>query len=196
MVTKRDHLSPVERRLDASSCRCVSRPIIARISSARLQWLSRRWIYNIPRSSQTQSFRPLGRLALIDHVDRVSDRVRAAISAATDKEGLAASSRVTGLPFQPSFPRVFIVSSISGGTGSGMAIDVAYLVRNVLRDLGLSEEGICGILAHCAGRSPQGRDLAVANATAFSRPNCTILATCNTATRATRPNKLPGVRAR
>ncbi len=138
-----------------------------RESGNHLQWLSRRWIYNIPRSAQTQSFRPLGRLAFVDHLDRVLERLSQTIKAAVDRGALATSAQSTGLPFQEAPPRVFLVSSISGGTGSGMVIDVAYAVRKVLRDLGLSEEGVCGILAHCSGHNPQGRDLAVANAYAF-----------------------------
>jgi hypothetical protein len=138
-----------------------------RESDNHLQWLSRRWIYNIPRSAQTQSFRPLGRLALVDHLDRALDRLAQTIKAAVDGEAVAASARNTGLPFQATAPRVFLVSSISGGTGSGMVMDVAYAVRKVLRNLGLSEEGICGILAHCSGHNTQTRDLAVANSYAF-----------------------------
>jgi hypothetical protein len=138
-----------------------------RESGNHLHWLSRRWIYNIPRSAQTQSFRPLGRLAFVDHLDRVLDRLTQAIKAAVDQEASATSARGTGLPFREGSPRVFVVSSISGGTGSGMVIDLAYAVRKVLRDLGLSDEGVCGILAHCTGHNPQGRDLAVANAYAF-----------------------------
>ncbi len=117
--------------------------------------------------AQTQSFRPLGRLAFVDHLNRVLEHLDRAIKAAVDREGLATSAQNTGLPFREAPPRVFLVSSISGGTGSGMVIDAAYAVRKTLRDLGLSEEGICGILAHCSGRNPQGRDLAVANAYAF-----------------------------
>ncbi len=138
-----------------------------RESGGHLQWLSRRWIYNIPRSAQTQSFRPLGRLAFVDHLDRVLACLTQAIKAAVDREALAASAQSTGLPFQEASPRVFLVSSISGGTGSGMVMDVAYAVRKVLRDLGLSEEGVCGILVHCSGHNPQSRDLAVANTYAF-----------------------------
>jgi hypothetical protein len=48
-----------------------------------------------------------------------------------------------------------------------MAIDVAYMVRQILRDLGHTEEDVCGILAHGVGRNPQGRDLSIANAYAF-----------------------------
>jgi len=84
-----------------------------------------------------------------------------------DPEGLAASSQKTGLPFTAGAPRVFIVSSISRGTGSGMVLDVGYLVRKILRDLKLSETGVCGVLAHCTGRDPQARELALANSYAF-----------------------------
>lgn len=136
-------------------------------SGSHLQWISRRWIYNIPRSLQTMGFRPLGRLAFADHLDRVMDRLIRTIKAAMDPQGLKASSSRTGLPFESGPPRIFIVSSISGGTGSGMALDVAYLVRKILRDQDLSEEGLCGVLAHCASRNPQGRELSVASACAF-----------------------------
>ena len=138
-----------------------------RESDNHLQWLSRRWIYNIPRSAQTQSFRPLGRLAFVDHLDRVLQRLTQAIKAAVAADAVATTARNTELPFHEGPPRIFLVSSISGGTGSGMVMDVAYAVRKVLRELGLSEEGICGILAHCSGHNSQTRDLAVANAYAF-----------------------------
>jgi hypothetical protein len=136
-------------------------------SSNYLQWLNRRWIYNIPRSLQTQGLRPLGRLALVDNFARAAEQISRVIKAAVDPQGLAASAEATGLPFAAAAPRVFIISSISGGTGSGMVLDVAYLVRKTLRDLGCSEEGLCGVLAHCTSRNPQGRELAVANAYAF-----------------------------
>jgi hypothetical protein len=135
-----------------------------RDSERHLQWLSRRWIYNIPRSGQTQGLRPLGRLAFVDHFERVRDRVARVIQAAVDPAGLAASSRNTGLAAVKGPPRVYLLASTSGGTGSGMVLDLGYLVRKVLRDLGLPDEGICGILAHCAGRAQQARGVAVANA--------------------------------
>jgi serine/threonine protein kinase len=137
-------------------------------SSQHLQWLSRRWIYNIPRSLQTQGLRPLGRLALVDHLQRVSDRITRVIQAAIDPDAIALSAERTGLPWASgAAPRVFLVSSISGGTGGGMVLDVAYLVRKVLRELGLADDALCGVLAHCTSRTPQGRDLSTANAYAF-----------------------------
>ena len=72
-------------------------------SQRHLQWLSRRWIYNIPRSLQTQGFRPLGRLAFVDHCQRVRERIVRAVKAACDPVGLAASAMAAGMAAGPDF---------------------------------------------------------------------------------------------
>ena len=133
-------------------------------SSGRFNWLSRRWIYNIPRNAQTQGLRPLGRLALVDNMERVIAQVTRAVRAAVDPAGIVATALATDLPFRNPPPRVFIVSSITGGTGSGMVLDFGYIVRQVLRELHLPDDAVCGVLAHCTGRNPQTRDLCTANA--------------------------------
>ena len=61
-----------------------------------LQWLSRRWLYNIPRSLKTEGLRPLGRLALVDHAEQIIDRMRTAIETATSEESLAQSQEQAG----------------------------------------------------------------------------------------------------
>ena len=43
-------------------------------SQQLLHWLSRRWLYNIPRSLRTEGLRPLGRLALADHARQAGQR--------------------------------------------------------------------------------------------------------------------------
>jgi eukaryotic-like serine/threonine-protein kinase len=137
--------------------------------SGRFNWLSRRWIYNIPRSGQTQGLRPLGRLALVDKMEYVIEQVTRVIRAAVDPAGIAATAAATGLPFRDSqagtpAPRVFIVSSTTGGTGSGAVLDIGYVARQVLRDLELPDDAICGVLAHCTGRNSPTREFATANA--------------------------------
>src|SRR5208337_2614560 len=136
-------------------------------SSGRFNWLSRRWIYNVPRNLRTQSLRPLGRLALVDHMERVIEQVSLVVRAAVDPAGIVTTAAATGLPFRNPAPRVFIVSSTTGGTGSGMVLDFGYIVRQVLRGLNLPDDSLCGILAHCSGRNPRTRDLSVANAYAL-----------------------------
>jgi hypothetical protein len=156
--------NPASLNNDAAVLLRLRQPADYRREPGRHQkWLSRRWIFNIPRSLQTQGFRPLGRLALVDHSERVIERLRRTIAAAVQPEAIAASSQHTGLPFRAGAPRVFVVSSMTGGAGSGMVFDVAYLVRHVLRDMKLSDDDVCGILAHCTGHQTQSNDLAVAN---------------------------------
>src|SRR5208283_3833213 len=128
---------------------------------------SRRWIYNIPRNAQTQGLRPLGRLALVDNMERVIEQVTRAVRAAVDPAGIVATAAATGLPFLNPAPQVFIVSSTTGGTGSGMVLDFGYVVRQVLRELHLPDDAVCGLLAHCTGRNPQTRELSTANAYAL-----------------------------
>ncbi|HEY5314179.1 MAG TPA: tubulin-like doman-containing protein [Pirellulales bacterium] len=162
LATAQDN--PASLNNDAALLLRLRQPADYRREPGRHQkWLSRRWIFNIPRSLQTQGFRPLGRLALVDHSERVIERLRRTISAAVQPEAIAASSQQTGLPFRAETPRVFVVSSMTGGAGSGMVFDIAYLVRHVLRDLKLSDEDVCGILAHCTAHQTQGHDIAVAN---------------------------------
>jgi serine/threonine protein kinase len=129
-----------------------------------LQWLSRRWLYNIPRSLQTEGRRPLGRLALVDHAQQVYERIRKALVEITSAVAIEASAAGTGLKFSAGAPRVLVVASISGGTGGGMVLDVAHLVRKALSDLGLPDNDLCGLLTHSTDRNPSTNDLALANA--------------------------------
>ncbi len=126
--------------------------------------VSRRWLYNIPFSLQTEGFRPLGRLAMVDHCKRLVDRLRQSLVKITDVENIAATETKTGLDFSSAPPRVYIVASISGGTGGGMVLDVAYAVRSILTQLNLSDENVYGILMHSTPRSGSDRDKAIANA--------------------------------
>jgi serine/threonine protein kinase len=136
-------------------------------TSGRFHWLSRRWIYNIPRNLQTQGLRPLARLALVDNMERVIEPVTRALRAATDPAGIVVTTTSTGLPFRNPAPRVFIVASTTGGTGSGTILDFGYIVRQALRELQLPDDAVCGILAHCTGRHSQQGKLPIVNAYAL-----------------------------
>jgi len=129
-----------------------------------LRWMSRRWLYNIPRSLQTEGYRPLGRLALVDHAQRFLPRLREALQTVASPDCAATSQADSGLSFRHGSPRVFVVASISGGTGSGMALDVAYAARHVLGELGYSDEDVHGVLLHSTPRTARQRDQATANA--------------------------------
>lgn len=114
-----------------------------------LKSLSRRWIYNIPKSGMTEGMRPLGRLALIDHAARVTE----VLTEAT--RSIAAES--------DDVPSVYVVGSIAGGTGSGMFADVACLLRNLLDENSLHETEILPLLATTRLQGDPKRPLALHN---------------------------------
>ncbi len=116
--------------------------------STHLSSVSRRWIYNIPRSKTTEGMRPLGRLALVDHSNEVLKKLRESIS------HLAA---VCG----DRTPHIYIVGSISGGTASGMFLDVTHVVRHLLDEAGLEKASVLPVLAMQALRPDSNRPLGI-----------------------------------
>ncbi|QDU88589.1 Tubulin-like protein [Pirellulimonas nuda] len=133
-------------------------------SEQLLGWLGRRWLYNIPRSARTEGIRPLGRLALIDHARQALQRVRRSVIEATSPESVAESEAASGTTFRPGAFRVYVVASISGGAGGGMALDVAYATRAILERAGISEAKIIGLLTYSTTRDKERGELARVNA--------------------------------
>ncbi len=139
--------------------------------------ISRRWLFNVPYNLETNGFRPLGRLAMIDHSKRLLERLQQSLTRITSEASIAASEAATGLKFASRQPRVFIVASTAGGTGSGMVLDVAYAVRSILSKLDLPDGNVHGVLMHSTPCGQRDRDKAVANTYAaltelwhYSRP--------------------------
>ncbi len=132
------------------------------------RWLSRRWIYNIPRSLSTEGIRPLGRLALADHMAEVLEQLHQKVPALANEADLLDSARHLELRPDPE-PRVFLVGSISGGIGSGAIPDLAYAIRTVLLEHGLSDRHITGVLVHASADSSTDTILSVSNSYACIR---------------------------
>ncbi|MBN2023950.1 MAG: protein kinase [Pirellulales bacterium] len=130
-----------------------------------LRWLSRRWLFNLPRSQQPEGIRPLGRLAFLDHRAKFVEHVGRALAAIRQSEALDRSARTTGMTAEAATVRVVVVASISGGTGGGMVADVADALREAAAAGGLDVE-IVGLLTHATPRIPSAKTLAVANACA------------------------------
>ncbi|RIK73584.1 MAG: hypothetical protein DCC67_17735 [Planctomycetota bacterium] len=136
-------------------------------SSQLLRWLSRRWLYNIPKSLRTEGLRPLGRLAFADHARQTVQRLRMALGQAMDAGALNRSSGVAGMPFRAGTARVYVVASISGGAGSGMSLDIGYAVRTALEKAGVGGAKVLGIFLHTAASDVRQCDLARVNAYAW-----------------------------
>jgi hypothetical protein len=126
-------------------------------------WLSRRWLFNIPRSRQVQGMRALGRLAFADHHHAIRQRVQEHIARLNSKEALAAMREQTGLPFEPGPPNVVVLASIMGGTGGGGVLDLGYLLRDELSAMALDGGEFEGLLLFGTDYHDVDRDLAIAN---------------------------------
>ncbi|HKD35916.1 MAG TPA: tubulin-like doman-containing protein, partial [Pirellulales bacterium] len=121
-----------------------------------LEWLSHRWLYNIPRSLETRGYRPLGRLALLDHIDEALALVDRKLAALAAVEGSSADKS------EPSVIRAMLLAGMGGGTGGGMAIDVANAVRSRIHKLGRQARIECVLVCTCVG-NPSATPLSVAN---------------------------------
>ena len=98
--------------------------------------MSRRWLYNIPRSLETRGYRPLGRVALVDH----SQRVRDLIDQKLQQLGTLAGSTDVAGEARDGTIKVVILAGTGGGTGAGMAIDVANAAKSLAATRGLQVE--------------------------------------------------------
>ncbi|EMI55643.1 protein kinase domain-containing protein [Rhodopirellula sallentina] len=102
-----------------------------------LRNVSRRWIYNVPRSGATEGMRPLGRLAMVDHAERIDSELRDSI----DHLAAVCGERV---------PSIYLVGSVSGGTASGMLLDIAPRLRTLLDEAGLEHAPVLPLLSSVA----------------------------------------------
>ena len=117
-----------------------------------LQWIDRRWIYDIPRSGQPNGLRPLGRLAFVDHAEEIHARIHAILSQLIAPDSLEITAQLTGWSVECADPLIYLVSSLSGGTGGGMIFDLAYAARKVLAEMGLTGAELRGILTFSSPR--------------------------------------------
>jgi serine/threonine protein kinase len=115
----------------------------------KFRTISRRWIYNVPRNGSTNGMRPLGRLALVDHGEQVVETLRAAVEDLKDslKKGINS--------------RIYVVSSLTGGTGSGMYIDVVHLLRHIMDDSAMENHPILSLLTTNRFKGDPSRPLAL-----------------------------------
>ncbi len=131
-----------------------------------MSWLSRRWIYNVPRSLKTEGIRPLGRLAFVDNFDELYDTIQAKVEMVVDHENFESSLENTGMVGEERAAQVFFVGSISGGTGSGMLNDLAYTVKLIFAENGVTNIKLHGLLLHSTSFSGDP-GLASTNSLAF-----------------------------
>jgi serine/threonine protein kinase len=162
-----DSMSVGEVSESIPSCNLIHTPLrtaheYRKSGTERLKTISRRWIYNVPRSGATEGMRPLGRLALVDHGPRVTAELTAAI------KSLAAAAA-------DSTPAVYVVGSLTGGTASGIYFDVVHLLRHLLDQLGLVEANILSFLSTASLTTDPAHPLGMHDAQAALTEMCYFL---------------------
>jgi serine/threonine protein kinase len=129
------------------------------------EWLPLAPLARLPRDQVTAGgWRALGRLAFVSCASTITGRLREELEACIHPEALAGTSRRTGLGLRSTWPRVYVVTSLTGGTGSGMFIDLAYALRRTLVQLGLPRAEVIGVLLVPAAERSASAARAVANA--------------------------------
>jgi hypothetical protein len=115
-------------------------------------WLDPQMLYRIPRNRVTLGVRALGRLAFCDHHRIISRRLRSRLEECLDPDALAEAALHTGLGLRSNRPRAYIVCGLGGGTGGGMFLDLAYMLRRQLKQFGYPQPDVVGLfLAPVAG---------------------------------------------
>lgn len=111
------------------------------------QWMPPGMLYQLPKNAgPAGGVRGFGRLAFCDHYRAVGQRVRQEVETFLADDALDEAGAATGLGVRSNRGRVYVVAGTSGGTGSGMLLDLAYLVKTKLRGIGYRKPETVGVL--------------------------------------------------
>jgi hypothetical protein len=145
-----DDLAPLDPRtvIDARLNRPTHYGVARRRGGRTLLdgWMDPALLYRLPRVPVTNGLRAFGRLAFLDHQRAVAARLTAELQAALDPQALADAAALSGLGVRSNRPRVVVVAGLAGGTGGGMLLDIAYLLRTRLRRLGYPDPDLEAVL--------------------------------------------------
>src|SRR5262249_10167225 len=83
-------------------------------------WLPTRILHRITRQLVPDGVRALGRLAFVDNFEVIRRRLELELGACQALEKNAVGQEKNGLSGTQTSPRVYVVTSLAGGTGSGM----------------------------------------------------------------------------
>jgi serine/threonine protein kinase len=121
-------------------------------------WLDSKLLYRIPRQQNHAGVRALGRLAFVDNYPAIAKRLEIEVQTCCATETLQTALQQTKLGLRCHSPRVYVVTSLAGGTGGGMFLDVAFVVRGLLKKLGQEQAEVVGVcLLPPADRDPRNQ---------------------------------------
>jgi serine/threonine protein kinase len=126
------------------------------------RWLPLNQLSSVARGQTTaEGWRPLGRLAFLSSGSLLPLRLRQELEACADDKSLTDAGQRTGLGLRSTRPRVYVVTGLTGGTGSGMFLDVAAALRRELRQIGHPRaELVAFLLAPAISKQAEARGVA------------------------------------
>ncbi|MFO0805905.1 MAG: tubulin-like doman-containing protein [Gemmataceae bacterium] len=127
-------------------------------------WLPPGSLYKIARNpGAADGVRSFGRLALIDNHRLVSSRIRAELETFLTDESLEKTATETKLGIRTNRPRTYLIAGLGGGTGGGMFLDLAYLLRHELRGLGYLRPEVVGMFLVPPAEASAARNASLGN---------------------------------
>jgi serine/threonine protein kinase len=127
-------------------------------------WMPPGLLYKLARTpGAANGVRAFGRLALFDNYRLVAQRLRQEIETFLTEESLAQAEQHTKLGLRSNRPRAYILSGLAGGTGSGMFLDLAFLVRHELRQVGYLKPEVVGLFFVPPAEKTSSRNAALGN---------------------------------
>lgn len=128
-------------------------------------WMPKGVLYKLPRNpGAAAGVRAYGRLALADNYKAVVGRVRQDIEAFVSDGAIDAAVARTGLGLRSNRTRIYVIANTCGGTGSGMFLDLAFILKNELRQIGHIKPEAVGTLFVPAADKTAAKGLPLANA--------------------------------
>ncbi|HAC90131.1 MAG TPA: hypothetical protein DCF63_05785 [Planctomycetaceae bacterium] len=119
--------------------------------------LSRRWMYNIPRSLRTDGVRPIATLSLIANYQPLTAILEQKVAKLIQQHQQDSTAQT---PI-----RVYVVASLHGGTGAALLSEMGFLLRKVFAQLAFSNYRLCGVVsAATTSNSRASSSLPAANA--------------------------------
>ncbi len=110
-------------------------------------WMPKGILYKLSRNpGPANGVRAYGRLALTDHYKSLTHRLRTELNTFLTDTAIDSAATRTGLGLRSNRARVYVIANTCGGTGSGMLLDLAYIIKNEFRQIGHSRPEVVGHL--------------------------------------------------
>lgn len=138
-------------------------------TSDKFETISRRWLYNIPRSQTTEGARPLGQVALLDHQSRIASVLTESLEELLQYKSIPQLGEADAHGDHSNSLRIYLVTSAHGGTGSAIFNDIGFAIRNLLADMEVTDYQIIGLVSLASASADRKELIPSAASMAFFR---------------------------